>query len=276
MIKTIWKLTKLSFQMIVVVLVGFAISLGVYVSVSESLRLPSQAELQSLENVSADLDGRETVAVLRSRQSILHVLSSNGEGKGFAKMSGTYMTHDDKFYVITAAHGIMGECTFTFVGAAKDEIFECIRYIIIDQAIDYAIIEIEEVVGRTPVQLEEVVPRPHEWRQEAAILNEVFYTGYPNGLGPLTFRGSVAGVGEESYLLLHSYAWPGSSGAGVFSYEGNMIGIVIALNVGFTPAGYDVLEDLVIVTPLFMIDWDTAYEIMNEPEPTGDTGDTGE
>ena len=55
-----------------------------------------------------------------------------------------------------------------------------------------------------------------------------------------------------------------------------MIGIIIALNVGFTGAGYDVLEDLVIVTPLFMIDWDTAYEIMDEPELTGDTGDTGE
>jgi hypothetical protein len=55
-----------------------------------------------------------------------------------------------------------------------------------------------------------------------------------------------------------------------------MIGIVIALNVGFTPAGIDVLEDLVIVTPLFMIDWDTAYEIMDEPPPSGDTGDTGQ
>jgi hypothetical protein len=62
----------------------------------------------------------------------------------------------------------------------------------------------------------------------------------------------------------------------VFSYDGNMIGIVIALNVGLTGAGYDVLEDLVIVTPLFMIDWDTAYQIMSEPSPSGDTGDTGE
>ena len=44
----------------------------------------------------------------------------------------------------------------------------------------------------------------------------------------------------------------------------------------FTGAGYDVLEDLVIVTPLFMIDWDTAYEIMKEPPPSGDTGDTGQ
>ena len=55
-----------------------------------------------------------------------------------------------------------------------------------------------------------------------------------------------------------------------------MIGIVIALNVGWTAAGIDVLEDLIIVTPLFMIDWDKAYEVMNEPPPEGDIGDTGQ
>ena len=83
-------------------------------------------------------------------------------------------------------------------------------------------------------------------------------------------------MSDANYIFLHSYAWPGSSGSGVFSHNGNMIGIIIALNVGITAAGYDVLEDLVIVTPLFMIDWDTAYEIMDEPLPSGDTGDTGE
>ena len=105
-------------------------------------------------------------------------------------------------------------------------------------------------------------------------MNSVFYTGYPNSLGPLTFRGSVAGVSDENYIFLHSYAWPGSSGAGVFSYSGNMIGIIIALNVGYTAAGYDVLEDLVIVTPLFMIDWPATYNVMDDTPMTHDTGDT--
>ena len=134
----------------------------------------------------------------------------------------------------------------------------------------------KEVSRRTPVKLNEVMPSNREWEQEVSVLSETFYTGYPNGLGPLTFRGAIAGLSEESYLYLHSYAWPGSSGSGVFSYDGNLIGILIALNVGFTGAGYDVLEDLVIVTPLFMIDWEAAYEIMDEPPPSGDTGDTGQ
>ena len=262
--------------MMVVIAVGFAISLGVYISVDESLRSPTDSEIRSLDNISSDLNQKETSAVHRSRHSILHVLSGYDGDDGFAKMSGTYVAYRDRFYVITAAHGVVGDCDRFFVATDADNVYECVQYIVVDQHIDYAIIEIEEVDHRRALKLKDVIPSNREWKQETSVLNETFYTGYPNGLGPLTFRGSVAGVSEENYLYLHSYAWPGSSGSGVFSYDGNMIGIVIALNVGWTGAGYDVLEDPVIVTPLFMIDWDTAYDIMDEPAPTGDTGDTGE
>jgi len=276
MLKKILNITKLTLQMILVMMLGFAISLGIHVSVTESLRFPTERELASLDNISGDLDSKETVAVQSSRHSILHVLSADEVDDGFAKMSGTYVTHNNKFYVITAAHGIIGECDHMFVATSSEHVYDCIRYIVIDKFVDYAIVEIEEVSRRTPIKLTQAVPSNREWRQETSVLNEVFYTGYPNGLGPLTFRGSVAGVSDESYIYLHSYAWPGSSGAGVFSYDGNMIGIIIALNVGLTGAGYDVLEDLVIVTPLFMIDWKAAYDIMREPSPSSDTGDTGQ
>jgi hypothetical protein len=191
-------------------------------------------------------------------------------------MSGTYIIHRDKFYVLTAAHGIIGDCEHLVVAAGTDILYECLRYIIVDKWIDYALIEIEEVSARTPVKLTEVMPSNREWKEEASTLNEVFYTGYPNGLGPLTFRGNIAGLSSKNYIYLHSYAWPGSSGAGVFSTDAHLLGIIIALNVGLAGAGYDVLEDLVIVTPLFMIDWETAYDIMEESSPIVDTGDTAE
>ena len=276
MLKKVLNIAKRALQMALVIITGFAISIGIYVSVEESQRFLTNEEMSSLENISPNLDSNESSAVLASRNSILHVLSSQKGEDGFAKMSGTYVEHDDKFYVITAAHGIRGDCERMFVATDEDNIYECIKYILINRHVDYAIIQVQEVPERTAVKLSDVIPSNREWRQETAELNETFYTGYPNGLGPLTFRGSIAGISADNYIYLHSYAWPGSSGSGVFSYDGNMIGIVIALNVGFTPAGYDVLEDLVIVTPLFMIDWDAAYQIMDEPICSGDTGDTGE
>tara|TARA_Y100001938_G_scaffold4277_1_gene5365 strand:- start:206 stop:1036 length:831 start_codon:yes stop_codon:yes gene_type:complete len=276
MLKKIFNIAKVTMQLLLVAALGCAISLGVHISVMEAIRFPTSTELQALDNVSSDLDSKEASAVNRSRSSILHVLSGYEDEDGFAKMSGTYVTYNDRFYVLTAAHGIKGPCSKMFVATGSDYVYDCVQYVIIDQRVDYAIIEIEEVHRRTAVKLSDIMPSNREWRQEVSVLNETFYTGYPNGLGPLTFRGAVAGMSEDNYLYMHSYAWPGSSGSGVFSYDGNMIGILIALNVGFTAAGYDVLEDLIIVTPLFMIDWDTAYEIMNEPPPESDTGDTGE
>jgi hypothetical protein len=276
MIKRSFRIAKLTLQMVFVMVIGFGISLGVYTSVAESTKMLSMDQLRSLDNISEDLELKERRAVIASRKSILLVMSSSLTYNGYAKMSGTYVTYNDKFYVITAAHGILGECKFMFVATNKDNIYECIKYIIVDRSIDYAIIEVEEVSNRTPLNLTQITPSNRQWKQETSVLNQVFYTGYPNGLGPLTFEGSVAGLSEDNYLYLHSYAWPGSSGSGIFSYDGNLIGILIALNVGFTGAGYDVLEDLVIVTPLFLIDWENAYKIMEESPQGADTGDSGE
>ena len=276
MLKKSMRIIMRTFQMLLVVIVGFLISAGIFISVEQSQRFPAYSEMKSLDNISSDVDRKSESVILRSRQSILHVLSSTEQASGPAKMSGTYIQYGENYYVLTAAHGIMGECDRTFVATDEDNVYDCIRFIIVDQETDYAIIQIEQVADRVPVNLTEVVPSNREWLDETSVLSRVFYTGYPNGLGPLTFEGSVAGLSRTNYILMHSYAWPGSSGSGVFSRNGNLIGVIIALNVGFTPAGYDVLEDLVIVTPLFMIDWETAYDIMNEPPPSGDTGDTGE
>jgi hypothetical protein len=232
MLKKVWKITKQVTQVALVILFSFGVSFGIYKSVMENNKLPSHAEMSSLDNVSGDLSYDERRAVDLSRHSILQVLSSYGNGEGFAKMSGTYVKYNDRFYVITAAHGIASDCDRLYVSAEDDELYECIQYVIVDKFVDYAIIEIEEVRDRQAIDLHRATPRNNEW--------------------------------------------PGSSGSGVFSHEGNMIGIIIALNVGWTAAGFDVLEDLVIVTPLFMIDWDTAYEIMDATPPEGDTGDTGQ
>ena len=266
MLKKALNVVKLALIMAFVVAVGSATSLGVYFSVVESIKMPSNYEMGSLSNISKDLDYKEKRVVSDSRSSILIVMSSAENYDGYAKMSGTYVTHKGKYYVLTAAHGIVGECEYFFVATNEDDVYECIRYIIVDHDTDYAIIQVEKVEQRTPIDLRRAIPSNREWVQESSILNKVFYTGYPNSLGPLTFEGSIAGLSHDNYLYMHSYAWPGSSGSGVFSYDGNLIGVLIALNVGYTSAGYDILEDMVIVTPLFLIDWKTAFRIMEESE----------
>ena len=201
MLKKILCTIKRAAQMATVVMIGFSVSLGIYISIEESLKFPHDQELRDLDNISRDLSIREAHAVTASRNSILHVLSSREGARGVSSMSGTYVEHGDRFYVITAAHGVSGDCARFFVATDSDNIYDCIRYIVIDRFKDYAIIEIEQVAGRTPVRLKEIIPTNREWLQETAALNSVFYTGYPNSLGPLTFRGSVAGVSDENYIF---------------------------------------------------------------------------
>ena len=74
MLKKALTAVKLALQVISVALLGFAISLGIHISVGESVRMPTTSEMGSLDNVSGDLDSKEARAVDLSRQSILQVL----------------------------------------------------------------------------------------------------------------------------------------------------------------------------------------------------------
>ena len=86
-------------------------------------------------------------------------------------------------------------------------------------------------------------------------MNKIIYTGYPNLIGPLTLRGDVVGYTEQEQIYVFSHAYGGASGSGVFSVDGKYIGHVVAIDVGSTGMGVDVLENIVIVTPAFNIDW---------------------
>ena len=59
-------------------------------------------------------------------------------------------------------------------------------------------------------------------------------------------------------MYVFSYAWGGSSGSGVFDKAGNYVGYIIAIDVGQTEFGVDVLENVVLVVPSFKIDWSTV------------------
>ena len=93
-----------------------------------------------------------------------------------------------------------------------------------------------------------------------ATQTKAYYTGYPNNTGPLTFGGRVVGYTNEDFIYFHSYAWGGSSGAGVFTANGDFVGYVLAIDMGQTEFGISVLENIVIVVPAFKIDWATILD----------------
>ena len=113
----------------------------------------------------------------------------------------------------------------------------------------------EKIQNRIPIEIPKDLPRGNQWKKSYSLLNKIIYTGYPNTIGPLTLRGDVIGYGDNEFIYVFSHAYGGASGSGVFSRQGHYIGYVVAIDVGSTDLGVDVLENVVIVAPALNIDW---------------------
>jgi len=240
--------------------VGFGLGTGAVYSVYKHLtNIPTQEEIQDVENISKGLPEIEREAVSLSRNSAVQILSISPDTGLLANTSGTYFKADGRYFVVTVMHGIVGPCELTRI-AADDEFYDCVQFVRGDALIDYAIIEIEEIENRKPMRLSRALPKNQQWKSVLSAQNKIFYTGFPNGLGPLTFSGQVIGYDDFDSLYINSYAWGGSSGSGVFSYDGKYIGCILAIDVGKTEYGVDVMEDIILVIPAFKIDWAAVFE----------------
>tara|TARA_R100000008_G_C3561001_1_gene156152 strand:- start:321 stop:1100 length:780 start_codon:yes stop_codon:yes gene_type:complete len=227
---------------------------GAYKSAGHALQMPTATEINATDNVGLGLSNSEATAVRRSRESVVQVFSFDIRDGGISAMTGTYLSYKGKYFVLTAAHGIFGPCAFTNV-IVNEELYACQQYVLMDRQWDYIIMQVDKIPDRTPVKIPSHIPHHKEWISELAVQNTIFYTGFPNDGGPYTFDGRIVGYDETTALFVDSYGWSGSSGAGVFSRSGNLIGWVMALEVGQTEFGPQVLENFIWVIPLFKIDW---------------------
>ena len=186
---------------------------------------------------------------------LVQIISLSAENTGyFSTATGTYFEAYGSHFVITVMHAIQGPCEFTTV-VHNDEVHSCIKYIATDTQHDYAIIQVDPIADRTPIDIFKDLPRNTEWKRSYSLMNRLVYTGYPNTIGPLTISGDIAGFAGFDYIYMLSYAWAGSSGSGVFDHRGRYIGYVVAVDVGQTEFGAQVLQNVVLVAPSFNVDW---------------------
>jgi len=228
---------------------------GSYYSAQQSLRLPSSEAITHYANVSSELKETDRQALIKSRQSAVQVASMELLTGIMSASSGIYFAHEDRHYVLTTFHGILGDCTTTKI-IVDEEVVSCINFTLIDIDTDYIIMETEEIEGREPLQIPEDIPKNREWTKKLSAMNQIYYTGFPNNAGPLTFGGKIIGFDSDEAIFIDSFAWAGSSGSGVFSSDGKLIGYVLALDVGETRFGIEVLENFVWVIPLFRVRWE--------------------
>ena len=248
------KTLRRSIVILLGVTIGSLMVLGAYKSTQKSLLFPNQEQINNFTNVGAGLSLRQQHVVIKSRQSAVQLMSFDPNGNGISASSGIYIVYEGNYFILTTSHGIGMVCELTQV-VVDEQLYDCVHYTFRDPQTDYIIIQIEPILERTPVRIPADLPHRQEWIEELAVQTTIFYTGFPNQGGPYTFDGKIVGYQEEEAIFIDSYGWSGSSGAGVFSESGNLIGWVMALEVGETYFGREVLENFIWVIPLFKVDW---------------------
>ena len=157
--------------------------------------------------------------------------------------SGTYISLGRKRAVITAAHVVRDFNDIVVVGRVGEKLAATVIYR--DKKRDIAILSVPNIRTRSPVKFKPALTSPRD-----LLGLSVTYTGFPNGLDLMTINGRVSGYDSATgFILLHSFTWPGASGACVFDHNGNLIGILSMVSVGEFEVR-QIIEDVVWITPI--------------------------
>ena len=182
--------------------------------------------------------------IQKVREAAVKVSRPDAVGHG----SGTYMKVGPNFFVLTAAHVVEGFQTAIIHGRDGEIVIG--KIVLKDKDSDYAVISIDKLKSRNPISW-----RPRSQSIQAG--TPICYTGFPQNYDLLTITGEISGIvskpGYPERLILHSYAWMGASGSGVFDMQGRFIGVLVAAGVGewYYP---QIIEDIVWVVPTGQID----------------------
>lgn len=223
--------------------------------------VPTASTLNSPLSVSATYSGPEKRAIKKSRLSAVRILAWSENMSNVSVSSGTYFRHAGRYFVLTVQHGLFAPSCSLIQIEIGGTLHTCTAVIAYNTHTDYAILEVGKIADRKALRFpQDFVRRYGEWGRTTAALTPLIYTGYPNTIGPVTLEGRVMGLSGDEFVYLNSYAWSGSSGSGVFNLNGRLVGYIVAIDVGHTEYGYDVLENVILVVPTYKIDWSVLFK----------------
>ncbi len=214
---------------------------------------PAPVLLQTIEcgsnGINASRDHASTASSWRmgrvasqTRNAAVKILHVDGSRRG----SGVYMRYEGHTIVLTAAHVIDGGPPYVFVeNESGEQTVGAVINFELSSSQDFAVI-----VLQSELQHSTAMPLKLRDNYREAVGEQVVYSGSPGHHDLLTIYGNVAGIAPNQNLILHSYAWMGASGSGVFDHRGNLIGILRAIDVNSGVIAPQLTEDIVWIAPI--------------------------
>lgn len=254
------KYMKTISQLIVVSLFGALISASIVYTHLHQSRIPGVTEFRDNQTITNAYPVSSKSAVKRSISSAVRIISFNVENGEVSVSSGTYFQHEDNYYILTVRHGIVLLSCDAIQIEVDGDLRPCNDIVSHNEYHDYAMLSVDKISNREPIRFpKDFVTKYREWQKVISPLEPLIYTGFPNTIGPVTLSGRVMGMSPDEYIYFNSYAWSGSSGSGVFDSRGKFMGYIVALDVGRTEYGMDVLENVILVVPHYRIDWSPLF-----------------
>jgi len=166
------------------------------------------------------------------------VVFSTKEEEILGSGSGNYFKYKDKNFIITAAHVIDNEGTI-YIGEKNIDVVKA-TVVYVDKERDVAVIQSDEKLKSTKaIKFKSI--------RKVYIGESTYHTGHPDGESWHLSDGLVSKIGSD-FLILNTFAWPGSSGSVVFNKSGEVIGIISAIKIS-SPMGIpDMIEHIVIIS----------------------------
>ncbi|MHA2401938.1 MAG: S1 family peptidase [Candidatus Kariarchaeaceae archaeon] len=130
--------------------------------------------------------------------------------------SGNYFKLGKHRFIITAAHVVEGDHTLMVLERSLD--MTGVRIAYVDKALDIAIL-----VPENNLKYTKAVPFKIDKRHHMG--EKVYHCGHPAGEGWHLSEGTLTGL-RPDFLMLSSFAWPGSSGSVVFDRKGRVLGVL--------------------------------------------------
>lgn len=174
------------------------------------------------------------------------VVFSTDEEEILGSGSGNYFQYNGKRFIVTAAH-VVDNSGNIYVGEKNIDVVKA-KVVYIDKETDVAVLKTEEhLKGTKAIKFKQ--------SKKTFIGEPTYHTGHPDGESWHLSDGIVTKIGYD-FIILNTFAWPGSSGSVVFNSQGEAIGVISAIKIS-APLGLpDMIEHIVIISNINNIDID--------------------